>query len=383
VRSIILFVTVLALPLTAAEELALSPGQTTSWILAIYGLSGAVGLGLAIIYRQPMLMTGNIFALIFIISLGQEFSYAEIIGAFMVTGVAVLLLSLLGLTARLASWLPTPIVFGLLAGAVMPFVARIFTLLGDAPLLVGGTLLAYLFSARFLGARLPPIMSALVAGLALSAVTGQLGAPPGRLPIPLPELTRPVFTIPAMVTIVPVLVILITLQSNSPSIVFMKDQGFKPREKVVDMVSGLGTILGSLLGPVAVSLSLPATSLVAGPEAGERQIRYWTACLAAGGLVAIGLLAGIAAEVPRIIPTSLLLTLAGLAVIGVLTNALQQLTKGPLLLGPVFAFAIALSDISFLGFGPFFWSLVLGTAVSWLLERDEMHALRQAEALDP
>jgi benzoate membrane transport protein len=336
-----------------------------------------VGLVLTIIYRQPLQATGNIFALIFIISLGRDFSYPEIIGAFMVTGFAVLLISLLGLTGRLATWLPAPVVFGLLAGAVMPFVTRIFTLLGDAPLLVGGTLLAYFLGARFLSTRLPPIVPAMIAGLALAAWTGQLGAPPGRLPLPLPDITPPIFTVQAIVTMVPVLVILITLQSNLPSIVFMKSQGFRPPGRVIDLVSGFGTILGSLLGPTGVSLSLPGTSLVAGPEAGERRIRHWSVYLSASSLVAIGLLGGIAADVPQIIPTILLLTLAGLAVVGVLTNALQQLMKGPLLLGPVFAFVIALSDISFLGFGPFFWSLVLGTAISWLLERDEMRSLRQ------
>jgi predicted benzoate:H+ symporter BenE len=47
---------------------------------------------------------------------------------------------------------------------------------------------------------------------------------------------------------------------------------------------------------------------------------------------------------------------------------LKRITEGPLLIGPLFAFAIALSDISFLGFGNYFWSLVFGTTVSLLLE---------------
>jgi predicted benzoate:H+ symporter BenE len=47
-----------------------------------------------------------------------------------------------------------------------------------------------------------------------------------------------------------------------------------------------------------------------------------------------------------------------------------------LLLGPLFAFAITLSEISILGFGSFFWALVIGTGVSLLLERDELQVLR-------
>ena len=43
---------------------------------------------------------------------------------------------------------------------------------------------------------------------------------------------------------------------------------------------------------------------------------------------------------------------------------------GTLTLGPLFAFAIALSDMTLFGLGPFFWSLVVGTAISLLLERE-------------
>jgi predicted benzoate:H+ symporter BenE len=46
----------------------------------------------------------------------------------------------------------------------------------------------------------------------------------------------------------------------------------------------------------------------------------------------------------------------------------------------LFAFAVALSDISLLGFGNYFWALVLGTGVSLLLERDAFRALRERGA---
>lgn len=72
----------------------------------------------------------------------------------------------------------------------------------------------------------------------------------------------------------------------------------------------------------------------------------------------------------------MLLALAGLAVVDLLADALRQITRGPLVLGPLFAFAISLSEISILGLGPFFWALVIGTGVSQLLERDELRMLR-------
>src|SRR5215217_626243 len=377
---IILFIAVLSIPLAAAQEMRLSEAETSSWILVVYGLPGLLGLVLAIRYRQPLLLTGNVFVLIFIASLGGQLSYPEIVGASIVAGGSVLLISALGLTDWLAARIPAPVVMGLLAGATMPFVSGVFTSLGDERVLIGGTFLAYILGQRVLGMRVPAILPALVAGLAIAALTGELGQVPARSPLALPTVTTPDFTVHAIATATPVLVILITLQSNVPSVVFLRNHDYHPPERVIDNVSGVGTLLGSLLGPTAVSLSLPATALVAGPDAGEHQLRHRAVYLASGPVLLIALLASIAADLPAIVPLPLLFTLAGLAVVDLLASALRQITRGPLLLGPLFAFAIALSEISLLGFGPFFWALLIGMGISLLLEREGLRKLRSPES---
>lgn len=376
---IILPITILVLPLSAAEVMGLSRSQITNWILALYGIPSILGMLLSLRYQLPLLTTGNIFALLFILSLGDQFSFAEITGAFIITGVGVLLVSLLGLTAVLAAWIPTPVVLGLLAGSIMPLFAGIFTAVGEAPLTVGSAFIVYLLSRRFLGERLPPIFPALVTGLTIAALTGQIGVLSARPSLPIPKVTPPIFSPQAIVTITPVLLAVVIIQSNLPSMVFLRSQTYRPPERVVDLVSGTGTILGSLLGPTAISLSLPATAIAAGPGAGETRFRHRSIYIAGTAVVLLALLAGLAAELPQIIPTPLLLALAGMAVIEVFIRALQDVTRGPLLLGPVFAFAIAFSDISLFGLGAYFWSLVIGTGVTLLIERDELRKLREEE----
>lgn len=371
---IILPIAVLSLPLAAAEEMGLSAAETASWIVAVYGLPGILSLVLTFRYRQPLLLTGNFFVLIFIVSLGSRLSYPELIGASVVAGACVMLISALGLMGRLAAWVPAPIVLGLLAGAVMSFVSDIFNFLGEAPVLIGGTVLAYFLSLRILGDRLPALLPALVAGLAIGGLTGQLGEVSARPSLPVAVLIAPDFSVQAIAT--PVLVIIITLQSNLPSMVFLRNEGYRPPERLVNNVSGVGTLLGSLLGPTAVSLSLPVTAIVAGPDAGEHQYRQRAVYLSSSAVILVAVLAGAAADIPDIIPLPLLLTLAGLAAVGVPAHALQGITRGPLLLGPLFAFAIALSEISLFGFGPFFWALVIDMGISLLLERDKLQELR-------
>lgn len=375
---IVLPIAILSIPLAAAQEMGLSAAETTSWILALFGLPGALSLVLLLRYRQPLLMTGNVFMLIFIASLGTQLSYAELIGAAVVAGGCVVLVSLLGLTDRLAAWIPAPVVLGLLAGAVLPFVVDVFTLVGEAPVLAGGTLLAYLLGQFLWRERVPAIFPAVVVGLVLAAFTGQLAPMPSAITWPVPVLTLPVFSLPAIITATPVMIILITLQANVPSLIFLQNQAYDPPQSVVNVTSGVGTLMGSLAGPTGVSLSLPVTSLTAGPGAGDHALRHRAGYIAGGAVLLLGLLGGVAADLPQIVPMTLLLTLAGLALIDVLTRALKRVTQGPLVFGPLFAFVIVLSDISLLGLGPLFWGLVIGTGVTFLLERKEATS-RQAE----
>lgn len=373
---VVIFVAVLSIPLATASDLGLSSGETVGWVMGIYGVSGALSLVLALWYRQPLLLTGNIFVLLFIASLGTQLSWPELVGAAMVAGAFVLLLGPLGLTDRLAAWLPAPIIYGLLAGAVLPFFRDLFTALGDAPLVVGATLGAYLVGRVALGPRLPAILPALIVGLGVAGLAGRFDAASTEALWPAPAFTAPIFTLEAMLTASPVMLVLVTLQANVPSVVFLRAEDYRPPEQTITRVSGVGTMLGSLFGPMGVSLSLPATALCAGPDAGTPEVRHWSVYIAAGASVVIAVLAGSAAQVATVVPRSLLLAIVGLAVFDVLVRALQQVAGGPLLLGPIFAFAVALSNLSLLGLGSFFWALVLGLSVSVLLEHDEWKALR-------
>jgi benzoate membrane transport protein len=251
----------------------------------------------------------------------------------------------------------------------------LFSAIGDEIAMVGGALVAYLVGRRVLKSPQTAILPALVVGLAIAALTGELGSIPTEVALPAPVLTAPVFSLRAILTATPVMVVLITLQADIPSIVFLRSQGYDPPERTVTLLSGTGTLFGSLLGPMGVSLSLPATALCAGPDAGDHEIRHWSVYMVAGAALLIALFAGFATELATIVPDALLVAGVGLAIIGVLSGALQQIAGGPLLLGPMFAFAIALSDISLLGLGPFFWALIFGLVASLLLERDAWKAL--------
>ena len=381
----ILAAAVISIILTAAgpRGLGLSPEAASGWIAAFYSFPMIATFALTIRYRAPFPFTGNLFALIFFASLGQRVGFEELSGAAILAGAIVLALTVFGVTGIVARWIPTPVVQGLIVGAILPFVIDIFSAMrttdggAEVAITVAFVLVAYLV-ADHVFPRLPALVPAFLVGFAVAAATGLLGRFPDLFSLPHLELVTPSFSWTAVLTVTPVLVALMTVQSNVPSGIYLRSQGFDPPERLVNVMSGAGTIVASLFGPVLVSLSLPATLLGAGPTAGERDVRHVAMYLPAGFSVSIALVAGTAAALAELVPSVLLLAFAGLALIPALISALRGVTAGPLVLGPLFALAIAMSEIGVFDLGPFFWSLVIGTAVSMLFERPALADLRAA-----
>ena len=361
---------VVGIPLDAAADLGLTADQTSSWILAVYGLPSVLTIAMTLRYGQPLAITGNVFILIFVLLLGGELSWPELVGSTMVAGAVVVLLAVLGLTDSVAGLLPGPIVHALLAGAVLSLVADAVTALGAAPVLVGATFGAYLLARAADVGKLPPILVALTAGILVALLESGTGSPPTP-EWPTATITMPEFSLRALLTATPVMVVFVTVQANAPSIVLLRDNGYDPPERAISVLSGVGTVAGSLFGPMGVSLSLPATALVAGPGAGERRVRTRAAHLAAGVGVAVALAAGFAGGVIDFIPGALLEAVVGLAVLEILLRSMREAVGGPLALGPLVTFVVAVSDLELLGLGGLFWGLVFGLGVSLILEREE------------
>ncbi|MDX1600270.1 MAG: benzoate/H(+) symporter BenE family transporter [Anaerolineales bacterium] len=375
-----LWLAALAIMLTVIESLDLSAAQTSSWIMILFGLPALLSIVLSVRYRVPLVFTPHILALILFGSLAAEISFPEMVGASMIAGALVLILGVTGVTGLVTSWIPGAVVMAMIAGVVVPFVADMFTSLGTDSFVVGSALVAYVVSRRYFGKRISPIIPALVVGVIAVGLTGRFGEPLPALRLPDPILIPPEFSLEAVVAIVPVLIVLMTLQTNIPSVIYLREQGYDPPERLINAACGGSTALGALFGPIAVSIALGQIPVVGGPEAGPLEDRHRAASAASVLPLLLALGATLAAPLARFVPSALIFTVAGLALIGVLLTSLEDAVRGPLRLGPVAAFAIVLSDISLLGLGPIFWSLVLGSAVSFVLEREGWAQIGEATA---
>jgi benzoate membrane transport protein len=357
--------------IATADALGLTSSESATWIMAQYGVPGLLSIVLVWRYRQPLFLIPNTTSIIFFGSLAGHLSWAEIIGATLAAGLVLLALGAFRLTSHLATIVPAPIIFGIIAGALMPFAVGLFSDLGTHPAIIGSMLVAYLLGPRLIPGRVPPIVFALFAGIAAAAAGGDLHAPPNGWSFLAPALAAPEFSFPAIVTIVPVVVTLVALQANLSSVVYLRSEGYHPPERVIDTVTGASTAASSAFGAIPVSLAGFLTPIVGGPEAGNRRHRHRSVYVVATVMVTVAVLAGIAAHIPAMIPRAYLLALIGLVTLGIIQQALREVTKGPLRLGPLFAFVVSLSDMTVFNLGPFFWALVIGVAVTFLLERRE------------
>ncbi len=373
----------LALPLATAQALGLSSRQTSAWIFALYAAPGLASIALTVAYRQPLLVAWHTAVVAFVASLAPTTPYGDILGAMIVAGLVVAALGALGLTTRVAALVPTAVVFGVVAGNVLPFVIGAFEALQSEALLVGAALVAYLVGRRALQPRVPPIVPALVVGLVLAAATGRLHGTATGWTWPDLATADPSFNPAAILTVVPVAVPLIALHSNLTAVAYLRSEAYAPPARAIEVTTGLATMVASVFGPSPICMGAIVTPLTAGPEAGERAVRPWAVYASALGFLLVALAAGVAADLPALLPLPLLLAIAGLALLGVLSQALIQVVTGPLRLGPLVAFAVASSSLSLFGLGPAFWALVLGTIASFVAEPAAVRTAGGAESRTP
>lgn len=138
--------------------------------------------------------------------------------------------------------------------------------------------------------------------------------------------------------------------------------------------SGIGSIINSFFGAHSACIAGPMTGILT--DSTQNRTAYtgavWMGCL----WVLFGVFAPMAVTISTIIPTSLILLLGGLALMGVLKNTLELSFSGHFKMGALFSFMITISDITFFNIDSPFWGIMGGTIVSFVLENEDYKKLK-------
>jgi benzoate membrane transport protein len=363
----------LPLHLEVAGQLGLSAGQASSWIFVIW-FSGAISsIALTIYYRLPIPITWTIPGLIYLGTLAGQFSFAEIVGANLLAGIAILVLGLIGIGERIMAWLPLPIVMGMFGGSILVYVTRMVAASVADVLVAGITLAAYLVGRFVTSPRVPPMGLAVVVGGVAVFLFGETA--PEAVSWALPDLAFPgiSFTFPAFLAVTLPMIVLAMGLGNVQGLGFLMSQDYKVPVTPITVAVGLNSVVNALLGGHAATVARTGAAILAGPEAGPKRTRYWANLIAATLTISIALGAGTLVSLMTVLPRTFVVTLAGLAILSSLQSAFESAFGGKLRFGALAALAVAATPFAVFGITSAFWAVLAGIAASFMAERQELY----------
>lgn len=346
------------------------PDQASSGLLAVSVLMGVSCVLLSVWTRLPMTVAWSTPGAALLVTTGQvEGGWSAAIGAFLITGVLIVLTGLVPQLGALIARIPTSIAQAMLAGILLQLCLGPITGLAENPLEVAPVVLVWLAALRFL-----PRWAAPLAFLAATAVivvhVGVTGASIDAAALmPRLEFTAPTFTLAGLVSIALPLTLVTMASQNVPGVAVMKGLGYEVPWRRSMLVTGIGTIIGAPAGGHAINLAAISAALAAGPDAGEDRSKRWIASTTTGIVyVVLGIASAAFGALVLLAPVGVIAAVAGLALLGTFINSLQATLADPADHVPAaICFITAASGIAIGGISAAFWALIFGLAARWVL----------------
>lgn len=353
----------LALMVQAGAAAGLDPQQIGSWIWAVSVAMGICTLALSWRYRLPIVVAWSTPGAALLIAALPGVPYPEAIGAFMVCGGLLALTGLSRHLARLMQRLPAAIAAALLAGILFRIASQVFTTTEQDAALVLAMLAAFFLAKR--RSQTAAILAALgigciIAWLTSVAPTPQIVWMPTR-----PELTWPAFSTQTLISIALPLYVVAMASQNLPGLAVLQADGHRVKPRPLVATTGLVSLVFAVFGSHGVNLAALSAALCTGPGAHPDATRRYPAALTFG-LVALlcGCFAGPLTAAFMALPSALIMTIAGLALLGSISNGLAQAMAEPRQReAALITFMVTASGITFWSIGSAFWGLIAGLAV--------------------
>lgn len=351
----------------AARVANLSPELTASWVWSISIGVGFSGLLLSWRYREPIITAWSTPAAAFLVTALATTSYAEAIGAYMISAIAFVLLGLTGCFEKVIRLIPPGIASGLLAGILLQFGIGAFSSLSVDPVLVGTLIAAYLVLKR-VSARYA-VIGILLIGLFLLLMQGRVDLSDLELKLAAPVFNMPEFSLNATLSIaLPLFLITLTGQ-YMPGMLVLRNDGFQTSANPIVTVTGLGSLIMAPFGSHAFNIAAITAAIATGREAHEDPSKRWIAGIAAGCFyILVGVFGVTLAAVFMAFPATFITTLAGLALLGAIGGSLAgAMADARSREASLITFLASAANISLLGIGGAFWGLVIGLVASIVL----------------
>ncbi|VEB98050.1 Inner membrane protein ydcO [Cedecea lapagei] len=344
----------------AAAAAGATPQQIAGWLTMLGIAMGISTLGLTLWYRVPVLTAWSTPGAALLATSLPGHSLNEAVGIFIFAALLILLCGVTGLFARLMRLIPPTLSAAMLAGVLLRFGLDTFNSLQGHFLLCGSMLLGWLLAKMF--APRYAVVVAMIAGLVVCLVTGELHTEVAAASVVAPTFTSPSFSFASLLGIgIPFFLVTMASQ-NAPGVATLAASGYKVPVSPLIVVTALITLLLAPFGVFSVCIAAITAAICQSAEAHPEKDKRWLAAAAAGVFYLIaGVFGGSISMLLTALPLAWIHTLAGLALLGAIAGSLHQaLNHERDRDAAIVTFLVTASGANLLGVSSAFWGMIAG-----------------------
>ncbi len=268
-----------ALILEASSNGSFTVAQTVGWIFSVYVFGGLLGIILPLYFRIPIVGGHSLTGVAFLAAITAQFTFTELIGAYIVSGILMFLIGALGLFEKLMSLVPKEIISAMLAGMITKYMVN-FVISITQLLFIGGIALAAFFIFSKWKTRIPPVIAAIVTGFIALILTYPLNSSEWMSEAILPQMTVPDFNIASFLSVSIPLALLILSNDAAVAAGALEQNRYRAPVNRIISISGLFSILTSFFGGQSANIAGMGTAICSDDEAGPKEKRYMGAVAA-------------------------------------------------------------------------------------------------------
>jgi benzoate membrane transport protein len=353
----------------AAEAGKFTDQQLASWLLTVFIGSGVFGLVLTLRHGIPVIGAWASATTALLVTSFTQHSYPQVLGAYVVASIALIIVGLTGLFEKLMSLVPRPVVMAMLGGVLFRFGVETFSSLKTEALIGLGMILMFFVGKRYKWRA--PVVPALIVGLLIGFFENELVKPNISVAITAPIWVTPEFSLGTILTLaIPIFLLVMTTQNATGTAVLL-NSGYQPPINNVVTVGGIVSLLTAPFGNSGVNISAMTAAIATQKDADPNpKTRYFAGFACGIFYIILGLFGATVMELFGTLPPVLLAVLAGLALIPVIGSCTNEALENPEYReAGLVALLITVSGISAFSLGAPFWGLIGGVLVHEILTR--------------
>ncbi|MGO1398607.1 MAG: benzoate/H(+) symporter BenE family transporter [Brevibacterium yomogidense] len=370
VSALVAFTSAFVVVLAGLSAVGASSAQASSGLMAVTILMGVGTVVLAWWSRLPITVAWSTPGAALLVTTGAvEGGWPAALGAFLVTGLLIIVTGLVPPLGDLIARIPTSVAQAMLAGVLLQLCLGPITGAVANPAGVIPVVLVWLVGVRFFPRWAVPAAFVVAAGVVVVHVVTSGAEVDAATIVPRLEFVAPEFTVQAIIGIAVPLYLVTMASQNVPGMAVMKGLGYDVPWRRAMVLTGVGTVIAAPAGGHGINLAAISAALTAGPEAGPDRDRRWIASVTSGFVaIAIGIGAAAFGTLVTLAPEGVIAAVAGLALFGTFASSLKaSLEDVDDIIPAVVTFAVVASGIAIGGVSAAFWALLAGLLVRFVL----------------